>query len=299
MAVVAPASEKPAPIRRRSRLSETWLYMRQSKSGMLGLTILVFHILIALSSPLIVPFDPTEISASLKNLSPSGEHLFGTDQFGRDVFTRVLLGGRIALAITLTATVMAVTWGGTLGILLGFLGGRVDEAVMRVVDALLAAPYILFLLLIVSALGSSNRVLIFTLGFFYGIAVVRVARAATLDFVARDFITAARARGERRMTIVLRELLPNVMDILLVEFAMRWSWMLLAFSSLSFLGFGVSPPTPDWGLMIAESRKALQFAPWTAIFPMIALGTLVIGINLAADAVAKALGLDRTQGAPV
>ncbi|MCH8093966.1 MAG: ABC transporter permease [Chloroflexi bacterium] len=299
MAVVAPASEKPAPIRRRSRLSETWLYMRQSKSGMLGLTILVFHILIALSSPLIVPFDPTDISASLKNLSPSGEHLFGTDQFGRDVFTRVLLGGRIALAITLTATVMAVTWGGTLGILLGFLGGRIDEAVMRVVDALLAAPYILFLLLIVSALGSSNRVLIFTLGFFYGIAVVRVARAATLDFVARDFITAARARGERRMTIVLRELLPNVMDILLVEFAMRWSWMLLAFSSLSFLGFGVSPPTPDWGLMIAESRKALQFAPWTAIFPMIALGTLVIGINLAADAVAKALGLDRTQGAPV
>lgn len=299
MAVVAPASEKPAPIRRRSRLSETWLYMRRSKSGMLGLTILVFHILIALSSPLIVPFNPTEISASLKNLSPSGEHFFGTDQFGRDVFTRVLLGGRIALAITLTATVMAVTWGGTLGILLGFLGGRVDEALMRVVDALLAAPYILFLLLIVSALGSSNRVLIFTLGFFYGIAVVRVARAATLDFVARDFITAARARGERRMTIVLRELLPNVLDILLVEFAMRWSWMLLAFSSLSFLGFGVSPPTPDWGLMIAESRKALQFAPWTAIFPMIALGTLVIGINLAADAVAKALGLDRTQGAPV
>ena len=299
MAVVAPASEKPAPIRRRGRLAETWLYLRQSKSGMLGLTILVFHILIALSSPLIVPFDPTEISASLKNLSPSGEHFFGTDQFGRDVFTRVLLGGRIALAITLTATVMAVTWGGTLGILLGFLGGRIDEAVMRVVDALLAAPYILFLLLIVSALGSSNRVLIFTLGFFYGIAVVRVARAATLDFVARDFITAARARGERRMTIVLRELLPNVMDILLVEFAMRWSWMLLAFSSLSFLGFGVSPPTPDWGLMIAESRKALQFAPWTAVFPMIALGTLVIGINLAADAVAKALGLDRTQGAPV
>ncbi|MDK1045551.1 MAG: hypothetical protein QGM45_07705, partial [Anaerolineales bacterium] len=169
MAVVAPASDKPAPIRRRSRLSETWLYLRQSKSGMLGLTILVFHILIALSSPLIVPFDPTDIDASLKNQSPSGEHLFGTDQFGRDVFTRVLLGGRIALVITLTATVIAVTWGGTLGILLGFLGGRIDEAVMRVVDALLAAPYILFLLLIVSSLGSTNSVLIFTLGFFYGV----------------------------------------------------------------------------------------------------------------------------------
>ena len=299
MAVVAPTPDKAAPIRRSSRLAETWLYLRQSKAGMLGLTIVILHLLIALSSPLIVPYDPTDIDASLKNQSPSREHLFGTDQFGRDVFTRVLLGGRIALAITLTATVIAVTWGGTLGILLGFLSGRTDEAVMRLVDALLAAPYILFLLLIVSALGSSNGVLILTLSFFYGIAVVRVARAATLDFVARDFITAARARGERRMTIVLRELVPNVLDILLVEFAMRWSWMLLAFSSLSFLGFGVSPPTPDWGLMIAQSRKALQFAPWTAIFPMIALGTLVIGINLAADAVAKALGLDRTQGAPV
>ncbi len=299
MATVVPTRDKAAPIRRRSRLAETWLYLRQSKAGMLGLTIVILHLLIALSSPLIVPYDPTDIDASLKNQSPSREHLFGTDQFGRDVFTRVLLGGRIALAITLTATVIAVTWGGTLGILLGFLSGRTDEAVMRVVDALLAAPYILFLLLIVSALGSSNGVLILTLSFFYGIAVVRVARAATLDFVARDFITAARARGERRMTIVLRELVPNVLDILLVEFAMRWSWMLLAFSSLSFLGFGVSPPTPDWGLMIAQSRKALQFAPWTAVFPMIALGTLVIGINLAADAVAKALGLDRTQGAPV
>ena len=299
MAVVVPTRDKTAPIRRRGRLSETWMYLRRSKSGMLGLTILVIHLLIALSSPLIVAHDPTDIDASLINKSPSREYPLGTDQFGRDVLTRVLLGGRIALAITLTATVIAVTWGGTLGILLGFLGGRIDEAIMRVVDALLAAPYILFLLLIVSALGSSNSVLIFTLGFFYGIAVVRVARAATLDFVARDFITAARARGERRLTIVLRELLPNVLDILLVEFAMRWSWMLLAFSSLSFLGFGVSPPTPDWGLMIAESRKALQFAPWTAVFPMIALGTLVIGINLAADAVAKALGLDRTQGAPV
>ena len=298
MAVVTPTQDKPATIRRRSRLSETWLYLRQSKSGMVGLTILVIHLLIALSSPLIVPYDPTDIDASLIYQSPSREHLFGTDQFGRDVFTRVLLGGRIALVITATATVIAVTWGGTLGILLGFLGGRMDEALMRVVDALLAAPYILFLLLIVSALGSTNGVLIFTLAFFYGIAVVRVARAATLDFVARDFITAARARGERRSTIVLRELLPNVLDILLVEFAMRFSWMLLAFSSLSFLGFGVSPPTPDWGLMIAESRSALQYAPWTAIFPMIALGTLIIGINLTADAVAKALGLDRTQGAP-
>lgn len=290
---------KPTPIQRQSRLAETWLYMRRSKSGLIGMTILTIHIVIALVSPFIVPYDATAIDAARINNSPSLDHPFGTDKYGRDVLTRVLLGGRTALVVTATSTVIAVGWGSLLGILVGFLGGRIDEVIMRFVDALMAAPYILFLLLIISALGSSNTVLILTLGFFYGLSPLRVMRGATLDFVARDFITAARARGERRTTIVLRELLPNVLDVLMVEFAMRWSWMLLAFSSLSFLGFGVAPPTPDWGLMIAESRHLLRLAPWTTIFPMIFLSSLILGINLAADALAKALGLDRTQKAPV
>lgn len=299
MAFTVTTTVKPTPIQRQSRLTETWLYLRRSKSGLIGMTILAIHIVIAILSPFIVPYDATTIDAALMNNSPSREHPLGMDKYGRDVLTRVLLGGRIALVITTTATVIAVGWGSLLGILLGFLGGRIDEVVMRVVDALMAAPYILFLLVIISALGTSNTVLILTLGFFYGISPIRVMRGATLDFVARDFITAARARGERRTSIVLRELLPNVLDVLMVEFAMRWSWMLLAFSSLSFLGFGVTPPTPDWGLMIAEGRQMLRITPWTTIYPMIALSSLVIGINLAADALAKALGLDRAQEAPV
>jgi peptide/nickel transport system permease protein len=126
-----------------------------------------------------------------------------------------------------------------------------------------------------------------------------MARAATHDVVALDFVTAARARGEARSTIVRRELLPNVLDVLLVEGAMRWSWMLLAFSSLSFLGFGVAPPTPDWGLMISDARSFMSFAPWAALAPVAALSSLIIGINLSADALAKALGIDRAQKAPV
>ena len=299
MAVDALTLERPGRVHY-GRLMETWIYMRRSWSARVGMTILVIHFMIAITSPFWVWENPTEISAAAINQSPDWPgHIMGTDEFGRDVLTRVVLGGRTAMLIVFVAMTMAITWGGLLGITVGFLGGRIDEVVMRVVDAYLAAPYILYLLLVVSILGTGNRVLIPMLGFFYGIAIVRVARAATLDFVARDFITAARARGERAWSIVIRELIPNVADAMAVEFSMRLSWMLLAFSSLSFLGFGVTPPTPDWGLMISDGRSWLRIAPWMTIFPVIALSTLVIGINLTSDGLAKALGLDRSQGAPI
>ena len=298
MSATVTTLDKPRPAER-SRFKETWRNLRRSPSGMIGLTILVIHLVIAVISPLIVPYEPTNIDASILLQSPSWEHPFGTDSFGRDGLSRVLMGGRIALVITLTAGVLAITWGGLLGIVLGFLGGVVDEVVMRVVDALLSFPSLFIYLLVISVLGSSDVILILVLSITNGISIIRIARSATLGFVARDFIAAARARGERTATVVLRELLPNVLDVLLVEYAMRWSWMLLSFSSLSFLGFGVTPPTPDWGLMIAENRRRLAVAPWGSIFPMLALGTLVIGINLAADALAKAMGLDRSQEAPI
>ena len=298
MSATVTTLDKPRPAER-SQLKETWRNLRRSPSGMIGLTILVIHLVIAVFSPSIVPYEPTDIDASSLMQSLSREHPFGTDSFGRDVLSRVLMGGRVALVITLTAGVLAIAWGGLLGIVLGFLGGVVDEVVMRVVDALLSFPSLFIYLLVISAFGSSNVILILVLSITNGISIIRIARGATLSFVARDFITAARARGERTATVVLRELLPNVFDVLLVEYAMRWSWMLLAFSSLSFLGFGVTPPTPDWGLMIAENRSRLAIAPWGSIFPMLALGTLVIGINLAADALAKAMGLDRSQEAPI
>lgn len=298
MSATVTTLDKPRPTKR-SQFKETWRNLRRSPSGMIGLTILVIHLVIAVISPLVVPYEPTKIDSKNLTQNFSREHPFGTDSFGRDVLSRVLTGGRIALVVTLTAGVLAITWGGLLGIVLGFLGGVVDEVVMRVVDALLSFPSLFIYLLVISALGSSNVILILVLSITNGISIIRIARGATLSFVARDFITAARARGERTATVVLRELLPNVLDVLLVEYAMRWSWMLLSFSSLSFLGFGVTPPTPDWGLMIAENRRRLAIAPWGSIFPMLALGTLVIGINLAADALAKAMGLDRSQEAPI
>ena len=268
-------------------------------SGAIGLSLVVFHVLLALTSPLYVPYDFKTMNSMLMLMPPSAEHWLGTDHLGRDVLTRVLLGGREALLVTGVATPIAVTWGGFLGILFGLVGGRVDEVLMRVVDAFLSLPWILKMLVLIVTFGSGIEVLIPTLAFFYGIPVIRIARAATHDVVARDFISAAKARGHSRLTIIRRELVPNVLDTLMVEGAMRWSWMLLAFSSLSFLGFGVSPPTPDWGLMIADARGFMSFAPWGVLGPVIALSSLIIGINLTADALAKALGIDRAQKALV
>ena len=280
-----------------SPLWDIWLGLRRSPSGMIGLIIVLLHIALALAAPYIVPYDPVEFDTSAIRAAPSAAHLFGTDKLGRDVFTRTLMGGRIALLVTIVGTGLAITWGGLLGITLAYIGGIVDELVMRLVDAILALPRLLILLLIASLFGTDTGVLILALGFLSGIAVVRIARATTLDFVARDFIAAAYAMGARRRTIIFRELLPNVLDILLVEGALRWSWMLLSFSALSFLGFGVTPPTPDWGLMIANSRDILALAPWATFFPIGAISTLIIGVNLLAGALAKAIGLDRGGGA--
>ena len=279
----------------RTRWRSVLIDLVSRPSGAVGLTIVVLQVALALVSPWIVPYDFKAVSANDILDPPSLAHWLGTDHLGRDILTRTMLGGRQAMLVTAIATPVAVTWGGLLGIYLGLRGGHADDVVMRLVDAVLSLPWILKMLLIIVTFGSGFGVLIPTLAFFYGVPVIRIARAATHNVVAKDYVLAARARGHSRFQIMARELLPNVLDALMVEGAMRWSWMLLAFTSLSFLGFGVSPPTPDWGLMIADARSFMAVAPWAAFAPVVALSSLIVGINLTADALAKALGLDRTQ----
>tara|TARA_Y100001970_G_C14220251_1_gene852206 strand:+ start:931 stop:1815 length:885 start_codon:yes stop_codon:yes gene_type:complete len=273
--------------------------MASKPSGLIGLIILFFHVTLAITSPLYVPYDYKAIDPSIMLQPPSSEYWFGTDSLGRDVFTRTILGGRTALTVTFFGSLIALLWGGALGIFCGLVGGKIDDIVMRIIDAFLSIPWILAMLLIVSLLGTSTIVLIPALGFFYGKGIVRVARAATHDVIAKDFITSAKARGHSNLSIIWNEILPNVRDAVMVEGAMRWSWMLLGFSSLSFLGFGVSPPTPDWGLMISNARGLMSFAYWSVLAPIFGLSSLIIGINLTADAFAKALGIDRSTKAPV
>jgi len=268
-------------------------------SGVIGLTLVAFHLAMALLSPWLVPYDYKMMDATDTLAAPSAAHWLGTDHLGRDVLTRVMLGGREALVVTGIATPVAILWGGLAGVWLGLRGGWPDEIAMRLVDAFLALPGILPLLVLITVFGTGGAVLLPTLAFFFGIPVIRVARAAAHEVVARDFVAAARARGHRPLDIVRREILPNVTDTLLVEGAMRWSWMLLGFSALSFLGFGVAPPRPDWGLMVSDARVYMSLAPVGVIAPVIALSTLIIGINLTADALAKTLGLDRSRKAVI
>lgn len=282
--------------------SRSWQVLRdvvQRPSGAIGLTLILGHVLMALLSPLLASYDHNVMNSSRILEGPTAAHWLGCDQLGRDILSRVMQGGRVALVVTGIATPIALVWGGMAGIFLGLAGGRIDEIAMRVVDAFLSIPGVLPLLVLVTIFGTGNDVMIPTLAFFYGIPVIRVIRAATHEVVARDFVLAARARGHGRASIAWRELLPNVRDTILVEGAMRWSWMLLAFSSLSFLGFGVSPPTPDWGVMIADARVFMPLAPLGVLAPVIALSSLIIGINLTADALAKAMGIDRSRKAVV
>lgn len=268
------------------------------KSGRIGMVIVGLHLAVALAAPMIAPQDPALQDAGAMLQSPSLTHWFGTDRLGRDVFSRTLLGGREAMLIATIATIIAMVWGSTLGILVALIGGRTDAIVMRFVDALMSIPWILLVMLFVAALGSSSAALVPVLGFSYGLSVVYLARAAALDFVARDFVVAAQARGHSRWSIAVTELLPNVRDSLAVQGAMQWSWILLAVSSLSFLGMGVAPPTPDWGQMIADARGIMQRAPWALIWPMLALSSLVIGMNLAVDAWARVTGVEHNRRVP-
>ena len=278
------------------RANHVWRAVLASPSGAVGVTLVVAHVLIAIFAPLLVPYDYAFQNVDAMLQPPSAAHWFGTDMLGRDVLTRTLLGGRQSMFICTIATAIAMLWGGILGIFLALIGGWTDNIVMRCADALMAMPWILFVMIFVAALGTGTGALIPILAVSYGLSVVYLARSATLDFVTRDFVLAARVRGERRSTIVMKELLPNVRDSLAVQAAMQWSWMILGVSSLSYLGLGVPPPAPDWGLMIADARGIMAVAPWTAIFPIVALSSLIIGANLAVDAVAKALGVDRGKG---
>lgn len=285
----------------RSAKAPLWALLRRvvaRPSGAIGVALTLFHVALALLAPLLSTHDPTLPNAETINLAPSWAHLMGTDSLGRDVFARVVHGGQLALMITACAATIAVAWGGSAGIMLGIVGGRTDEIAMRFVDAMLSIPSLAFFLLMASIVGGGAWTVVPVLGFFYGVAVIRIARAGTLQVAAQDFVTAAKARGETTGTVMRREVLPNVSSILLVEGAMQWSWMLLAFSSLSFLGYGATPPTPDWGLMIASERGLLAVAPWSVLWPCAALSSLIIGINLLVDAIGKALGVDRTREVP-
>lgn len=287
MTAVAPRS--------RSVLGAAVAPLRSSTALGVGVALIALHLVLAVLAPVIAGHDPVATDATDVLAGPSWAHWLGTDQYGRDLLSRTLNGGRYALLVTFLATTIAVAVGTVLGCVTAYADNWFDEVVMRVVDALLSVPSILALLVVVTVFDAGLWVIVLAVTVVYAPAVTRVVRGAARSVITQDYVTAARARGERAVSIVFREILPNVLDVVLVEFAMRASWIVLLVASLSFLGFGANPPTPDWGLMVQENRTALTVVPLGTLAPIVALATLVVGLNIAADGLAKSLGVDRTQ----
>lgn len=267
----------------------------KSRTAAFGFALVMVNVVVAVLAPVLTSYDPIATDAMSALQESSGAHLLGTDALGRDTLTRTLFGGQYALAISFTATGLTVLLGSVIAGIAAYRGGLVDDLITRVLDSVLAVPAILSMLVVVTIFGTGPWVIILAVVVVYTGGVTRIVRAAAMDVMPKDFITAAKARGEGMFSILFREVFPNVLDIILVEFAMRASWVVLLISSLSFLGFGASPPTPDWGLMVAENRNLMAVVPLATLSPIAALASLIVGLNLAADGLAKSFGIDRMK----
>lgn len=280
--VAAPAETTPAPRRR-------WQRLQSSRSAVVGGVILLAYVALAIVGPSIAPYSPLEFHYSDTLKPPSSIYWLGTDQYGRDIFSRVLAGARSIIIIGFGATVLGVAAGALVGLTAGYLGGRVDEAIMRVADGVMSFPSLLLALLVLTTLGPSVINIILAVALTFVPRVARIIRSVALDLRGQQFILAAQARGEHTPYIITRELLPNAVSAILVESSIRVGYAILIGASLGFLGLGVQPPTPDWGLMIFEGRSMIQAAPWLIVGPAAAISILVIAANLFADGLGRLL----------
>ncbi|HHO54166.1 MAG TPA: ABC transporter permease [Deltaproteobacteria bacterium] len=261
--------------------------LSRHKTGMIGLFGVAFLVSMTLLTPLIAPFDPLDVDVGPQNMGPSWLHPMGTDQFGRDVFSRLLYGGRISLPIGFVAVFIAATVGTTLGATAAFLGGVVDKAIMFVVDALLALPRLVLLLTIVGLFRVPGVwgifLIVVILGFTAWMGIARIVRGEVLSLKEQEFIQAARALGLSSQRILFRHLIPNAMAPVIVFCSLAIGSTMLAEAGLSFLGLGVPPPTSTWGVMVNDGRDPLRIAPWIAVFPGLAIMIAVLSFNLLGD----------------
>ena len=261
----------------------------------IGVAIVLFLIAIALFGPLVAPHSPTEF-IGVPNAGPSSDALFGTDALGRDVWSRFLNGGRSVLWMSAAATLFGVGVGVMIGLVAAYSRNWVDDVLMRASDVVLAFPQIILALLAVTALGPKLWLIVLVVAIGHVPRVARVIRGAAQEVVERDFVKAAEAVGEKRSRIVLGELLPNVTSPLLVELGLRMTFSIGLIAAVSFLGFGLQPPSSDWGLMINENRLSITVQMWAVLLPVLAIGFLTVGTNLITDGIARAaIGIDRSS----
>jgi peptide/nickel transport system permease protein len=255
---------------------------------MVGAVVLGFWILDALFWRAIVPHDPSATGTDIL-AGPSGDHWLGTDNLGRDVFSRVLAGAATVLAVAPLATLIGLVGGTTIGLVSGYYRGLVDDVMSRIVDAFLAFPAVVIALLALTVLGSSEGTVILVIGILFMPIIARTIRSAVLVERERDYVAAARLRGDSGPYVMLAEVLPNIAEPIAVEGTVRLGYAIFAAATLSFLGVGLQIPSPDWGLTVAVQRVNLSVNPWTVLGAAIALATVVVAVNLVADGIRQAV----------
>ncbi|HTW97186.1 MAG TPA: ABC transporter permease [Acidimicrobiales bacterium] len=259
-----------------------------------GAAVLLVYLLVAIAGPFVTPYAPDTLLVGPPLAGPSAAHWLGTDEYGRDVLSRLLAGEQQILLLALAATAVAIVVGSAIGLYSGYRGGRVDGWLMRAIDLLNSIPPLIAALVVLSGLGASSLTLLLTIGIVYAPRVTRVVRSVTLDVCATEYVASARARGEGTISIIRHEVLRNVAGVLLVEAGMRFAFTLTIIAALAVLGFGASPPNPSWGLSISDGRTYLASAPWITLAPAVAIAVLVIAVNLVTDGIAR-LSLDRAS----
>jgi len=280
---VGPDAPRPFPLRALRTILSILRQLAERPLSLIGSLMVLVFVLTAIFAPVIAPFDFDQIATGPRSAPPSADNLFGTDRLGRDVFSRVVWGAREIILLPGIATAISVLLGATLGMIAGYMGGWVDEVISRLFDSLLAIPAMVLALVMLATIGPSAAGIVIVIVLLYTPIITRVIRSATLTVRSLGYVEAARLRGESTLYIIVREILPGILPPLVVEAALRFSYAIFLTASLGFLGLGVQPPSPDWGRMVGEARNNYFQAPWTMLYPALAISILVIGVNLLAD----------------
>ena len=270
-------------------MGELWYRFRKNKLALISFIILVSFILMAIFAPFIAPYDPYEMAPDDMLLGPSLAHLFGTDQFGRDILSRIIFGTQISLKVGIISVGLSLFFGTLIGVVAGFYGKWVDSILSRVTDVMFSFPDILLALFIMAVLGPSLTNLMIAIGIVYTPIFARIARGAVLSLKDSLYIEAARSMGVSNAMIIWRHILPNALAPLIVQVTLSFAFAILAEAALSFLGLGVSPDTPSWGIMLSEAKDWMELAWWSAVFPGLAITLAVFSFNVMGDGLRDAL----------
>lgn len=269
------------------RQRPVWYAILASKEGLIGIILLLFVLLLIIAGPWLAPYPSDQLATARSLSGPSLQHPLGTDQLGRDVFSRFLAGGATVVFIPMVANLLGFILGGTIGLLGVYYGGRIDELLARLFDLMIALPSLLLTLILIAGMGSSWPALIMTIALVTAPRAGRVVRGAAQVVAAQDYVLAARLRGESIWRVMAVEILPNAVAPIVAIFSLYLTYAIIAVSTLSFLGLGAQPPSSDWGLMIADSRQFLVVNPWATLVPAAAIAVLAISFTMLSDAVGR------------